>query len=77
MTTTTRHWKAQSRYGWRTNAKVETEGLLRETVIAAWWGDELGEDTNIDESGEETDIDEQMAEISEVNAQQQAAGQAN
>ena len=75
MTTTTRSWKAQSRYGWRTNAK--TEGLLRETVIAAWWGDELGEDTKIDESGEETDIDEQMAEISEVNAQQQAAEQAN
>ena len=48
---------------------IETEGLLRETVIAAWWGDELGEDINIDESGEETDIDEQMAEISEVNAQ--------
>ena len=56
---------------------IETEGLLRETVIAAWWGDGLGEDTNIDESGEETDIDEQMAEISEVNAQQQAAEQAN
>ena len=34
---------------------IETEGLLRETVIAAWWGDELGEDTNIDESGEERD----------------------
>ena len=32
---------------------------------------------DIDESGEETDIDEQMAEISEVNAQQQAAEQAN
>ena len=46
-------------------------------MIAAWWGDGLGEDTNIDESGEETDIDEQMAEISEVNAQQQAAEQAN
>ena len=42
-------------------------------MIAAWWGDELGEDTDIDESGEETDIDEQMAEISKVNAQQQAA----
>ena len=40
-------------------------------------GDELGEDTNIDESGEETDIDEQMAEISEVNAQQHAAEQVN
>ena len=36
-------------------------------------GDELGEDTNIDESGEDTGIDEKMAEISEVNAQQQAA----
>ena len=76
MTTTTRHWKAQSRYGWRTKG-IETEGLLRETVIAARWGDELGENTNIDESGEETDIDEQMAEISEVNAQQQAAEEAN
>ena len=73
MTTTTRSWKAQSRYGWRTNAKVSR----RKDVIAAWWGDELGEDTNIDESGEETAIDEQMAEISEVNAQQQAAEQAN
>ena len=66
---TTRHWKAQSRYGWRTNAKVSRrKDLLRETVIAAWWGDELGEDT---------DIDERMAEISEVNAQQQAAEQVN
>ena len=75
---TTRHWKAQSRYGWRTNAKVSRrKDCYEKQWLRGWWGDELGENTNIDESGEETDIDEQMAEISEVNAQQQAAEQVN
>ena len=71
---TTRSWKAQSKYGWRTSAKVSR----RKDCYEKQWlrhgrGDELGEDTNIDESGEETDIDERMAQISEIDAQQQAA----
>ena len=66
MTTTTRSWKAPGMGGGQVPRYRDGRIATRNSDCGM-----------VDESGEETDIDERMAEISEIDAQQQAAEQAN